>query len=493
MPDPFRNLLDRLGELRDLSSVASLLEWDQQVMMPSAGAASRAEQQATIARLAHDRLIDPALGELLEELRPFEASHPRESFEASVIRVTRRDHEKAVRVPSELEAEMMRTSSAGQQAWAAARRDSDYAAFRPWLDRTLALKREYVACFEPYDDPYDPLLDDFERDLRTEDVRSVFTRLRPALVHLVDGVASEELESFERADYPQEAQLAMSLEVAKAFGTDSESFRLDPTVHPFCMAISVADIRLTTRYEPGLAGHSLFSTMHEVGHGLYERGIDTALDRTPLAHGCSSALHESQSRLWENVVGRSLPFWRWLYPRMREASPEILADVPLERFHRAVNRVKRSFIRVEADEVTYGLHIILRFELEQELLARRLSTGDLPEAWDTRFEELLGVRPPDERLGCLQDVHWAAGLFGYFPTYQLGNVLAAQIWGRLCADIPDTDELMSRGDFEPIREWLRARLYRLGRTFTPTETIELVAGGPIDPEPYLGYLQAKFA
>jgi carboxypeptidase Taq len=259
------------------------------------------------------------------------------------------------------------------------------------------------------------------------------------------------------------------------------------------MAISVADIRLTTRYEPGLAGHSLFSTMHEVGHGLYERGIDTALDRTPLAHGCSSALHESQSRLWENVIGRSLPFWRWFYPQFRDGFANVLADVPLERFHRAINRPRPSLIRVDADETTYGLHIILRFELEQELLFGSFDTKDLPEAWNTRMEELVGIVPPDDRRGCLQDVHWAGGLFGYFPTYQLGNVLSVQIWERLLADLPDAYDQIERGSFGEISEWLRESLYRHGRKFTPDEMVRRVAGGPIDPEPYLRYLADKNA
>ncbi|HXQ85134.1 MAG TPA: carboxypeptidase M32, partial [Gaiella sp.] len=259
-------------------------------------------------------------------------------------------------------------------------------------------------------------------------------------------------------------------------------------------SFATRDIRLTTRYaEDDLHGNSLFSTMHEVGHGLYEHGGDAALDRTPLATGCSSALHESQSRLWENVIGRSLPFWRWFYPRFRDAFANALADVPLERFHRAVNRPRPSFIRVDADETTYGLHIILRFQLEQELLFGGLSTADVPEAWNTRMEELVGVRPPNDRVGCLQDVHWSGGMFGYFPTYQLGNVLSAQIWERLVSDLPDAYERVEQGSFGEIYEWLREHLYRHGRKFTPAAMTERLVGGPIDPEPYLRYLADKNA
>jgi carboxypeptidase Taq len=417
-----------------------------------------------------------------------------ESDDACLVAVTTRDWEKARRVPSDLRADMTRLASEGMEVWTAAREDDDFATFKPWLDRTLELKHRYAACFPPADDPYDPLLDDFEPGMKTDEVRRVFDRLKPALRELVAVAGDEEPEDFLHGDYPEAAQHAISLDVARAFGADDRYFRLDPTVHPFCISFATHDVRLTTRYAPDdLHGNSLFSTMHEVGHGLYEHGGDRALDRTPLATGCSSALHESQSRLWENVIGRSLPFWRWLYPSFREAFPSALAGVPLDRFHRAINRVRPSLIRVDADETTYGLHIILRFELEQELLFGGLDTADLPEAWNAKLEELLGVRPPDDREGCLQDVHWSAGLLGYFPTYQLGNVLSVQIWERLVDDLPDAYEQVEQGEFGAIYEWLRDQLYRHGRKFTPAETIERVAGGPIDPEPYLRYLADKNA
>ncbi|HKX48274.1 MAG TPA: carboxypeptidase M32, partial [Gaiellaceae bacterium] len=318
--------------------------------------------------------------------------------------------------------------------------------------------------------------------------------LRPALQELAAQAGAEESEPYVTGPYPRETQHELSLVVARAFGASEESFRLDPTVHPFCISFATQDVRLTTRYaEDDLHGSSIFSTMHEVGHGLYEHGGDAALDRTPLATGCSSALHESQSRLWENVIGRSLPFWRWFYPQFRDGFANVLADIPLERFHRTINRPRPSLIRVDADETTYGLHIILRFELEQRLLFGGLATTDLPEAWNARLEELVGIRPPNDRLGCLQDVHWSAGLFGYFPTYQLGNVLSVQIWERLLADIPDAYEQVERGEFGEIHAWLREHLYRHGRKFTPAATIERVAGAPIDPEPYLRYLADKNA
>ncbi len=481
----------RLGEVSDLRSAAAVLDWDQMVMMPPAGAAVRAERLATLERVAHEALTDDRIGALLEELRPLEESLPHDADDASLIRVARRDYDKAVRVPSELAAEMTKTASEGMEAWVAARAGNDYEAFRPWLDRHLELKHRYVDCFDPGDDPYDVLLDDYEPGFTTSEVRSVFDRLKQELVPLIAEVASDEDDPFLRGPFPEHAQRALSLEAMTAFGYDPDSFRLDVAVHPFCTHFATSDIRVTTRYQEHDL-ESLFSSMHEIGHGVYERGINPALERTPLATGCSSALHESQSRLWENVVGRSLPFWRWFYPRVQATFPDVLGDVPLESFHRAVNRVRPSYIRVDADEVTYGLHIILRFELEQELLSGELSTADLPEAWNARFAEYLGLEVPEPALGVLQDVHWSAGAFGYFPTYQLGNVMSVQIWEAARAALPDLDGQFEQGDFSALGGWLRENLYALGRKLTPKETLEHVTGVPLDPEPYLRYLREKY-
>jgi carboxypeptidase Taq len=494
MTSEMDELRRRLAEVSDLAKAAALLEWDQMVMMPSGGAALRAEQIATVRGLAHRLFTADEVGELLAALASHETSLDPLDDEASLIRVARRDWEKARRVPTELEAELSRHASASMEVWATARANDDFASFRPWLAESLELKRRYVACFEPAADPYDPLLDDFEPGMRTDEVRAVFDVLQPALQALVAEAPVEDEPRFVHGSYPKAAQEPLGLELTRAFGIREGAFRLDPTIHPFCSAIAVDDIRLTTRYaEDDLHGTCLFSTMHEVGHGLYEHGVAHALERTPLASGCSSALHESQSRLWENVIGRSRPFWRWFYPQVQAAFPATLAGVGVDEFHRAVNRARPSYIRVDADETTYGLHIILRFELEQRLLFGGLDPADLPEAWNTRFEELLGIPVPNDTVGCLQDVHWSAGLFGYFPTYQLGNVLSAQIWERLRTDLLDVDELIGRGEFGAIGEWLRDRLYALGRKLTPAETIEHVCGGPIDPEPYLRYLRDKNA
>jgi carboxypeptidase Taq len=481
----------RLTEIHDLQQVALALEWDQLVMMPRGGAAVRAEQLATLHGLAHERLIDPDVGRLLDELRQLEESLDYDSDDASLIRVARRDWSKASRVPTELTAEITRVASGAEEVWATARSQSDYATFQPWLDRNLELRRRYIDCFDPADEEYDILLDDYEPGMKTAEVRAVFDRIKPELIALAAEAGGQDEPAFMRGPFPEPEQERLSRLVVSRFGASWDSFRLDRTVHPFCSSFATTDIRLTTRYsETDL--HSLFSSMHECGHGLYEHGVSASLERTLLCNGVSSGLHESQSRLWENVVGRSAPFWRWLYPHVQAAFPGPLADVSPEDFYRGVNCVRPSFIRVDADEVTYGLHVIIRFELEQELIAGTISTTDLPEAWNARYADYLGVDVPEDRLGVLQDIHWAFNGFGYFPTYQLGNVISLQIWEQAAEALPDVESQIEAGDFGELGTWLRENLYILGRKFTPQETLERVTGGSIDPEPYLRYLRAKY-
>lgn len=486
----YDELKRQLAEITDLRNVAELLQWDQEVMMPAGGAASRANQLATLSHIAHDRFVSDEIGRLLEELRPFEESLPYESDEASLVRVTRRDWEKARRVPAELEAEMAKLSSEAVEAWVAARRDDDYAAFRPWLDRQLELKHRYLDCFEPAGDPYDVLLDDYEPGMRTHEVETVFARLKEVLIPLVAETATDEREGFLGGPFPEERQHELSLHVLERMGYTPTEFRLDRTVHPFCARSSPTDVRLTTRYADDDL-NSLWSALHECGHGLYEHGVSPTLVRTPLAVGASSALHESQSRLWENLVGRSLPFWRWLYPTLRQTFPDVLDGIEVERFHRAANCVRRSYIRVDADETTYGLHIVLRFELERELLSGALSTRDLPEAWNARFEQYLGLPVSTNRDGVLQDVHWSGGSFGYFPTYQLGNVVSVQIFERARQALPDLDAQLAQGELGELHEWLREHVYAWGRKLTPQELLERVVDGPLDPEPYVAYITEK--
>jgi carboxypeptidase Taq len=484
----FDELLRRLGEVTDLDRVTSLLSWDQETKMPPLGAPARAEQLATLARLAHELGTAAEVGELLEELRELEEGSERESFEASVIRVARRDYEKERRVPGELRAAMTRAGSLGYAAWLEARAAQDFEILRPHLERRLALTHEYVARHEPFDDPYDVLLDDHEPGMRTADVEAVFARLKEELVPLVAGAPVVD-DSPLRRDFSPKAQRAFSVDVLTRCGMDDRSWRLDDTVHPFTSTISLTDIRVTSRFEAANL-NGVFSCLHEFGHGLYERQVDERYSRTPLQSGASSSFHESQSRLWENVVGRRLSAWRFLYPRLQETLPGALDGVPLEDFHRALNRVAPGLIRVDADEVTYPLHIILRFELERAMLAGEVEPADLPEAFDAKLREYLGVEPADVVEGVLQDVHWSDSSFGYFPTYALGNVIATQLWERAAGEL-DLDGEFERGEFGSLREWLGEHVHRWGRSFEPPELLERVVGGPLDPEPYLAYLRDK--
>ena len=483
-------LKERLAKLTDLRRTESVLTWDMTVWMPPGGGAGRAAQLATLEEVAHGLSVDERLGELFEELEPYEESLPYDSDDASLIRVARRDWDKIRRVPTDLAGELARVKAQSYEAWVKAREGSDFASFRPWLERMVELRLRYVECFAPYEDSYDVLLDDFEPGMKTSEIRELFEVLEPELSALVAEHATEEEDEFMRGPFSIEGQKALSRELIERFGASWDEFRLDTTVHPYEITFGLNDIRLTTRYaEDDL--NALFTAMHEGGHGLYEWGVSPTLDRTPLCSGASMALHESQSRLWENVVGRSLPFWRWFYPHVQRTFPAELGPVPLDDFHRAINRVRRTFVRVDADETSYGLHVILRFELEQELMSGRLAVADLPDAWNTRFEELMGVAVPNDALGVLQDSHWSGGSFGYFPTYLLGTVLSVQIWEQARAAIPDLDERMGRGEFGELHAWLRVNVYALGRKLTPAEIVERVVGGPIDPQPYLRYLRGK--
>jgi carboxypeptidase Taq len=490
--ESYNELKRRLAELTDLDAITGLLGWDQQTMMPPGGAAVRAEQIATVTRLGHERFTSDEIGRLLDALAGDEAGLPPDSDEACLIRVTRRDWEKARRVPTELAAELAHAAASGYAAWLQARATSDFAGFLPALEQNIALKRRYAACFDV--PTYDALLDDFEPGLTAPEVSAVFDRLKVGLRLLIERIGANTGavdDSCLKGHFPLDGQQALMTRIAGRFGFASGVWRLDPTAHPFARSLATTDIRLTTRYDERKLEGALLGTIHECGHGLYEEGIDPLLERTPLASGCSAALHESQSRLWENQLGRGRPFWRFALPLLRETFPERFNGVDEETVYRAVNKMEPSLIRVEADEVTYPMHIVLRFELERDLFEDRLAPADLPDAWNAKMREYLGIEVPDVAVGVLQDVHWAEGLFGYFPTYALGTVLAAQIWQRVRADIPDLDEQFIRGEFTALREWAREHLHRFGRKFTPKETIARVAGGPIDPEPFLRYVGAK--
>jgi len=490
---PLERLLARLADANDLSKAATLLFWDQRVKMPPGGAEARAEALATVSRFAQERFIDDEVGRLLEELRGLEESSDYDSFEASLVRTTRRQYEKALRVPPELVGELRRAAALGLAAWGPAKEQSEFEQLRPQLETLVDLRRRYVECFPQPDETYDLLLDDYEPLMKTAEVREVFAELKRELVPLIDEIrdGADVDDSFLYGEFDPATQRRVALEILRAFGYSDDEWRLDDTPHPFMTTPGAGDIRLTTNFRNDLS--ALFATMHEFGHGVYEWGIDRSFARTPLHSGVSLAVHESQSRTWENLVGRSRAFWRWFYPRLQEAFSAQLESVDEEAYYRAVNKVQPSLIRIDADEATYNLHIILRFELEQDLIDGELAVVDLPEAWNARMEEYLGVAVPDDTRGVLQDMHWAAGSLGYFPTYALGNVISVQIWERALEDLGDLDERFERGDFGDLREWLREHLYVLGSKFTPQETIERVTGSRIDAKPYLRYLRRKLA
>jgi carboxypeptidase Taq len=491
-PPELTALRERGAVLADLGRIHALLFWDQNVVMPPAGASARADHAATLEAVSHERLTDPELGRLLETLRPWAEEQDPDSDDARLIAELRRDHEKAVRVPTSLAAEITRAAALGQGAWQEARAASDFSRFRDALALQLDLRHRYVACFDAVEHPYDVLLDDFEPGMTT-------ARLRPLLAELVDELVP--IVAAAAADPPAEGaplggpyseveQRRAVLDILDGIGFDPAGWRLDVAPHPFAQRIGPGDVRITTRYNDDFAG-AYFGTLHEFGHGLYEAGISDDLRRSPLGTPVSLGVHESQSRLWENLVGRGRPFCAWALPRLAAQLPGRLADTSVDELYRSVNAVHRSLIRVEADETTYNLHVALRFELELALMEGTLAVDDLPRAWNEGMERLLGVEVPDDAHGVLQDVHWGVGLIGYFPTYSLGNLMAAQLWEALRADLPDIDDQLERGDFAPLKEWLRERVHRHGRKLTPHELLARATGQELAVEPFVSYLRAK--
>jgi carboxypeptidase Taq len=490
--DALAQLKTRLEAIHALEALTGLLAWDQRTMMPRSGAAIRGRHMGLLQQLAHEKLIEPEVGRLLEELRTVEDSLDPDSDDAGLIRLGRRLYEKAVRVPPELSSEMARVAAESAGVWMEAKATSNFALFLPALERNVELRRRYVDCFEPREEPYDILLDDFEPEMETAEVRRIFDELKPEVVALIAGQREREIDdSFLSAGFPLDRQEALSREIVDLFGTRPSSWRVDPTEHPFAAGSGNDDIRITTHYYPDSL-ESLFSTIHEYGHGIYEHQIPSAIASLPTGTGASLGLHESQSRLWENLVGRSLPFWRFFYPRLQEIFPEPFGGIELERFYAGVNKVQPSLIRIRADEVTYGMHVILRFELEQDIVNGRVELRDLPEAWNQKMWEYLGIEVPDDARGVLQDMHWSAGLIGYFSTYLLGTVMSVQIFEKAAEDLGDLDEQFERGEFGPLREWLGEHLHAHGRKFTPQETLRRATGKTIDAKPYLAYLNRKY-
>jgi carboxypeptidase Taq len=483
-----------LGEVSDLGRARALLAWDEHTKMPPRGAEIRAEQIATLTRLRHRRLTGDDLYRLLDDAEAELGAAPADSFEVSLVRVARRDVEKARRVPTELRGEIARTTSIAQHSWERARRRSDFAAFLPDLERVLALKYRYIECFEA-DHPYDPLLDDFEPGMRTAVLRPVLEQLADGTRELLDAIGTSGAtidSSCLHGHFAPDLQAGLARRVAERLPLEPGSWRLDETVHPFATGIGISDLRITTRFDPEYVGAALWAVIHEVGHAIYQNGIAPELERTPLCRSASLGFDESQSRLWENWIGRGRPFLTNLLPLLAELFGEPFDRIDPEHLYAASNRVRPSLIRVEADEVTYNLHIALRFELELGLVEGRLAPAELPEAWAAGMAEQLGVEVLDDASGVLQDIHWSEGALGYFPTYSLGNVIAAQVWELARDRLPDLDRRLAAGELEPLREWLAERIYRHGGKFEPAELIERVTGGPLDTGPLLDQLWDKY-
>jgi len=496
MESKLNQLKTRIAEIQDLRKAGALLSWDQQTYMPPGGAAARAEQLATLQKTAHTWFVSDEIGQLLEDLETEAASWDYDSDEASLVRMLTRDYRKARKLPPDLIAEIARVTTLAFEAWTRARQDSDFPLFLPHLEKIVELNIRVAEALGYQECIYDPLLDQFEPDMKTAQVAAIFAELKAELLPLVRAI-SERLDRVDDSVLHRptdvDKQWQFGLEVIKDIGFDLERGRQDKSVHPFTTSFSIGDVRLTTRLDPNYFPTALFGTLHECGHGLYEQGIDPALERTSLDDGASLGVHESQSRLWENLIGRSRPFIQHYFPRLQALFPEQLGEVDSETFYRAVNRVQPSLIRVEADEVTYNLHIMLRFELENDMLEGKLRVADVPEAWNAKMQEYLGLVPPNDRLGVLQDVHWSSGLFGYFPTYTLGNLLSVQFFDQAKQEVPDLLDQIASGKFEALLAWLRNAIYRHGRKYTPGELVQRVTGQGLTARNYLNYIRTKFS
>ena len=494
MHDHLEQLKARLRVINDLYSAASVLHWDQATQMPAGGAAARSRQLATLSRLAHEHFIDPEIGQLLDALQPQLEDQPPTEDDAALYRYVRREYERATRVPAEYTARAAAHSTEAFSVWAAARPQNDFAAVQPYLEQSLLLSREYADFFPGYDHIADPLIARADEGMKAADIRAIFAELRAALIPLVRAIqaATPVDNSCLFGAFPREEQYAFAREISTAFGYDFERGRLDETHHPFAIRFGHGDVRITTRAKDDHLGDGIFATLHEAGHAMYEQGVAAALDGLPIGHGTSSGVHESQSRGWENLVGRSRGFWEYQYPRLQERFPA-LQDTPLTEFYAAINKVEPSLIRVAADEVTYNLHVMLRFDLELALLEGELSIEELPAAWNARYENDLGVTPPDYRDGVMQDVHWyGIGIGGLFQGYTLGNIMSAQFYEAAIQARPSIPAEIRSGQYGTLFEWLQTNIYEHGAKFTPDELLERVTGGGIQVAPLIRYLQEKY-
>jgi carboxypeptidase Taq len=492
----YSELLAHLRQVALLESCGAILGWDEQTCLPDGGSELRADQSALLAGLAHERATAPVVGELLGELTsrgwPADASSP----ERANLREIARSYRRATALPRRLVEELTKATSLSQKTWVAARKQRQFSLFLPDLERVIALRREVAQALARGEcDPYDALIDEYEPAMTAADIAQLFAPLRRELVKLIGQIGQSgrqpPVEILTR-HYPADAQRAFSFEAASEIGFNFEDGRLDVAAHPFCSGIGPGDCRLTTRYDTHHFPGAFFGTLHEAGHGIYEQGLNRGAWGTPLGSACSLGVHESQSRLWENLVGRSLAYWQRAFPKAQKMFPEALQGVSLDQFHAAINDVRPSFIRVESDEVTYNLHIMLRFELEQLLVSGELAPADLPGAWNERFQRDFGITPSHDSDGCLQDVHWSAGYLGYFPTYCLGNMIAAQLFDTARTQLGDLDAAFRAGEFQPLREWLNTQIHQHGKRWPTAELVQRVTGKPLSSEPLVRHLKERF-
>lgn len=491
----YAELLHLSRERAVLNSCSSLLGWDEQTYMPRGAAEHRAAQHALLAGLVHARATEPRIGDLLSVVEESDRVADPESAAAVNVREWRRDFERATKLPRELVESLAHATSLGQQVWVEAKPAGDFARFQPSLKTIVDLKRREAACLGKDESDYDALLDDYEPGARSVELKTLFDRLLQALVPLIESIAARPQPDTSglQGAYPIDRQRVFGEAIAATVGFDFARGRLDETAHPFCTDIGPGDCRITTRYDLHDFTDGFFSILHEVGHGLYEQGLPHEHYGTPMGLAVSLGVHESQSRLWENAIGRGRAFWTYAYPLAQRVFHAPLDELPMDAFLSAINRVEPSLIRVQADELTYNLHIIIRFELERAMLARDLPLADLPGVWSEKYQHYLGVKPANDREGCLQDVHWSAGLFGYFPTYTLGNVFGAQLYAAAQREVGDLDLSFRKGDFAPLLEWLRAKIHTQGQRHRSSELIERVTDEPPDARYLIENLRAKAA
>lgn len=500
MPDPlshYQQLLTHVRKAALLNSCGAVLSWDRETYMPVGGNEHRANQMSLLAGVAHEWSTLPAIGELLDQLADSDLTDAADSDTAVNIREIRRTYSRSRKLPKRLVEEISHITALAQHHWAEARKNNDFDSFAPWLKKIIALKREEAAAvgFAEGGEPYDALLDEYEPGANSADVAAVFDALRQEVVPLLDaiqGASRVPNTALLTQNFPIDKQANFGREAAAAIGFDFETGRLDVTTHPFCSGTGPGDCRLTTRFDESFFSSAFFGTLHESGHGMYEQGLREDAFGTPLGSSVSLGIHESQSRMWENLVGRSRPFWEYFYPRLQTVFPQALSSTSLDEFHFAINSVSPSFIRVEADEVTYNLHVMLRFDIERDLLSGALRPEDVPEVWNNRFTSDFGITPANDAEGCLQDVHWSVGLLGYFPTYALGNMYAAQFYAAADEELGGLDSLFAKGEFEPLLQWLREHIHHHGQRFSAGRLVEVVTGKPLSNKPLMEQLNGRF-